>query len=287
MIQNVFSYEDLVNKQGKKIGRLSLNRRLNPSIIKAKMKSIKENGLLVPAIIVDAKDVKDLDVVDFETGKKVTDKDNYVVLLDANHRFQAYLELKNKGKYDGEFYFIYSLNPSVSIQKQLSEINIASNPWKGADYINGVLMNGNDSKLMKEMGKLAKDGYSLSAASKWLTFSEVKKEKLVAIMNGKSDGIAANDTDISNRIRLLQTTRLMIGDKLTKGKAVIDWIINKYNSTSDTDRPSFIDDMIRKINSLTDSDCKEIQSFKGERGIKSKQDKINEFLNEKLGQKIN
>lgn len=281
----IYSLTELT-EQGKKIGRLSLNRRLNPSIIKAKMKSLKEYGLLVPAVIVDAKDVKDLDVVDFETGNKVTD-DNYVVLLDANHRFAAYLELKKKGKYDGEFYFIYSLNPSISIQKQLSEINIASNPWKGADYINGVLMNGNDSKLMKEMGKLAKDGYSLSAASKWLTFSEVKKEKLVAIMNGKSDGIAANDVDIDNRMRLLDTTKAKLGDKLAKGKAVIDWIIGKYNGTSDSNRPSFIDDMIRKISSLTDGDCKEIQSLKGERGIKSKQDKINEFLNEKLRQKIN
>lgn len=285
MNKEIYSLTELT-EQGKKIGRLSLNRRLNPSIIKAKMKSIKEYGLLVPAIIVDAKGAKGLEVVDFETGKKVTG-DNYVVLLDANHRYAAYLELKKKGKYDGEFYFIYSLNPSVLIQKQLSEINIASNPWKGADYINGVLINGNDSKLMKEMGKLANDGYSLSAASKWLTFSEVKKEKLVSIMNGKSDGIAANDDDIDNRIRLLNTTKAKLGDKLTRGKAVIDWIITRYNKTGDSNRPSFIDDMIGKINSLTDDDCKEIQSLKGERGIKSKQDKINEFLNEKLGQKIN
>ena len=246
------------------------------------MKSLKENGLLMPAVIVDGKDVKDLEIVDFETGKKVENVDNYVVLLDANHRYEAYLELKKKGV-DVEFYFIYSLNPSLSIQKQLSEINVATNPWKGVDYINGVLMKGNDSKLMKEMGKLAKDGYSLSAASKWLTFREVKKEKLVAIMNGKIDGKAANDTDIDNRIKLLDTTKAKLGDKLTKGKAVIDWIINKYKGTNDADKPSFIDNMIREINSLTDDDCKEIQSFKGERGIKSKQDKINEFLTEKLG----
>ena len=277
MDKKIYSLTELT-EQGKKIGRLSLNRRLNPSIIKAKMKSLKENGLLMPAVIVDGKDVKDLKIVDFETGKEVENVDNYVVLLDANHRYEAYLELKKKG----EFYFIYSLNPSISIQKQLSEINVATNPWKGADYINGVLMNGNDSKLMKEMGKLADDGYSLSAASKWLTFSEVKKEKLVAIMNGKIDGIAANDADIDNRIRLLKVTKDKLGDKLTKGKAVIDWIINKYNGTSDVDRPSFIGDMIHKINSLTDDECKEIQSFKGERGIKSKQDKINEFLTEKL-----
>lgn len=281
MDKKIYSLTELT-EQGKKIGRLSLNRRLNPSIIKAKMKSLKENGLLMPAVIVDGKDVKDLEIVDFETGKKVENVDNYVVLLDANHRYEAYLELKKKGVDVGEFYFIYSLT-SISIQKQLSEINIATNPWKGVDYINGVLMNGNDSKLMKEMGKLAKDGYSLSAASKWLTFSEVKKEKLVAIMNGKKDGIAVKDTDIDNRMRLLDTTKAKLGDKLTKGKAVIDWIISKYNGTSDADKPSFIDNMIRKINSLTDDDCKEIQSFKGERGIKSKQDKINEFLTGKLG----
>ena len=246
------------------------------------MKSLKENGLLMPAVIVDGKDVKDLEIVDFETGKKVENVDNYVVLLDANHRYEAYLELKKKGVDVCEFYFIYSLT-SISIQKQLSEINVATNPWKGVDYINGVLMKGNDSKLMKEMGKLAKDGYSLSAASKWLTFSEVKKEKLVAIMNGKKDAIAANDADIDNRMRLLETTKAKLGDKLTKGKAVIDWIISKYNDISDTYKSSFIDNMIGKINLLTDDDCKEIQSFKGERGIKSKQDKINEFLTGKLG----
>ena len=281
MDKKIYSLTELT-EQGKKIGRLSLNRRLNLSIIKAKMKSLKENGLLMPAVIVDGKDVKDLEIVDFETGKKVENVDNYVVLLDANHRYEAYLELKKKGV-DVEFYFIYSLNPSLSIQKQLSEINVATNPWKGVDYINGVLMKGNDSKLMKEMGKLAKDGYSLSAASKWLTFSEVKKEKLVAIMNGKKDVITANDTDIDNRIKLLDTTKAKLGDKLTKGKAVIDWIINKYKGTNDADKPSFIDNMIGKINSLTDDECKEIQSFKGERGGKSKQDKINGFLTEKLG----
>ena len=281
MDKKIYSLTELT-EQGKKIGRLSLNRRLNPSIIKAKMKSIKENGLLMPAVIVDAKDVKDLEIVDFKTGEKV-DGNNYVVLLDANHRYAAYLELKKNDKYDGEFYFIYSLNPSISIQKQLSEINVATNPWKGVDYINGVLMNGNDSKLIKEIGKLAKNGYSLSAASKWLTFGEIKKEKLVAIMNGKKDVIAANDTDIDNKMKLLKTTEAKLGDKLTKGKAVIDWIISRYIGTSDVNKATFIDNMIREINSLTDDDCKKIQSFKGERGIQSKQDKINEFLTVKLG----
>ena len=279
MDKKIYSLTELT-EQGKKIGRLPLNRQLNPSIIKAKMKSIKENGLLMPAVIVDAKDVKDLEIVDFETGEKV-DGDNYVVLLDANHRYEAYSELKKRGEEVGEFYFIYPLNKPVSIQKLLSEINIATTPWKGVDYINGVLMTGCDSKLMKEMGKLAKDGYSLSAASKWLTFSEIKKEMLAHLMKCKK--IAVNDDDIDNKMKLLKTTEAKLGDKLTKGKAVIDWIISRYIGTSDVNKATFIDDMIREINSLTDDDCKKIQSFKGERGIQSKQDKINEFLTVKLG----
>ena len=283
MDKKIYSLTELT-EQGKKIGRLSLNRWLNPSIIKARMKSLKENGLLMPAVIVDAEDVEGLEVVDFKTGEKVDGNivDDYVVLLDANHRYAAYLELKKKGEEVGEFYFIYSLSLNTSIQKQLSEINVATNPWKGVDYINGVLMTGNDSKLMIEIGKLAKDGYSLSAASKWLTFSEIKKEKLVAIMKGKKDVLAANDVDIDNRMKLLKTTKAKLGDKLTKGKAVIDWIISRYIGINDVDKASFIDNMINEINSLTDDECKEIQSFKGERGIKSKQDKINEFLTGKL-----
>ena len=279
MDKKIYSLTELT-EQGKKIGRLPLNRQLNPSIIKAKMKSIKENGLLMPAVIVDAKDVKDLEIVDFETGEKV-DGDNYVVLLDANHRYEAYSELKKRGEEVGEFYFIYPLNKPVSIQKLLSEINIATTPWKGVDYINGVLMTGCDSKLMKEMGKLAKDGYSLSAASKWLTFSEIKKEMLAHLMKCKK--IAVNDDDIDNKMKLLKTTEAKLGDKLTKGKAVIDWIISRYIGTSDVNKATFIDDMIREINSLTDDDCKKLQSFKGERGIQSKQDKINEFLTVRLG----
>ena len=268
MDKKIYSLTELT-EQGKKIGRLPLNRRLNPSIIKAKMKSLKENGLLMPAVIVDAKDVKDLEIVDFETGEKVNGNkvDDYVVLLDANHRYAAYLELKKKG--ECEFYFIYPLNKPVSIQKLLSEINIATKPWKGVDYINGVLMNGNDSKLMKEMGKLAKNGYSLSAASKWLTFSEIKKEMLAYLMKSKKNDIAVNDDDIDNKMKLLKTTEAKLGDKLTKGKAVIDWIISRYIGTSDVNKATFIDNMIHQINSLTDDDCKEIQSFKGERGIKS------------------
>ena len=138
-----------LTNNGVKVARLAGNRDLNEKAVKAKMKSMREYGLLVPAIIVDASTaIKDgLKVGDFTTGEEIKDGNNYVVLLDANHRYSAHLRLLEENKkiepekqYEREFYFMYSLNPSVSIEKVLAEINIATTPWKGADYVKGVKM---------------------------------------------------------------------------------------------------------------------------------------------------
>ena len=137
---------------GKKVARLEGNRDLNEKAIKSKMKSMKVYGQLVPAIVVDAEVAQEqgLKVVDFVSGEVITEANakDYVVLLDANHRYDAHLRLvagnekanTEEDKYTEEFYFVYALNPSVAIDKALAEINIATTPWKGADYVKGVKM---------------------------------------------------------------------------------------------------------------------------------------------------
>lgn len=86
--------------KGIKIARLAGNRDLNEKAVKAKMKSMREYGQLVPAIIVDASTaIKDgLKVVDFTTSEEIKDGNNYVVLLDANHRFEAHSRLLEENK---------------------------------------------------------------------------------------------------------------------------------------------------------------------------------------------
>ena len=83
----------VLQSKGIKIARLAGNRNLDQKIVKAKKKSLKVTGLLVPAIIVEASLVLEegLEVVDFETGEAVTKEnaDEYVVLVDANHRYKA------------------------------------------------------------------------------------------------------------------------------------------------------------------------------------------------------
>lgn len=131
----------VLQSKGIKIARLAGNRNLDQKIIKAKKKSLKETGLLVPAMIVEASLALEegLEVVDFETGEAVTEEnvDEYVVLVDANHRYKAHLELvKLDDEYNKDFTFMFPLQ-DIDVTKMLSEINVATNPWKTADYGKG------------------------------------------------------------------------------------------------------------------------------------------------------
>lgn len=103
----------MLSSKGIKVARLAGNRDFSEKNIKEKKKSLKKRGMLSAAIIISAKKALDegLEVVDFETGKAITyeNADKYVVLVDANHRFKAYLELrKSDDEYKGDFYVMRS-----------------------------------------------------------------------------------------------------------------------------------------------------------------------------------
>ena len=105
--------------------------------------------MLSAAIIISAKKALDegLEVVDFETGKAITyeNADKYVVLVDANHRFKAYLELrKSDDEYKGDFYVMYPLQENISIAEMLAEINVAT------DHGNQPIMERGQQWLLKK-----------------------------------------------------------------------------------------------------------------------------------------
>lgn len=89
-------------EKGVKIARLKGNRNINDKVIKAKMTSMKQNGMLIPSVIVDAEKAIEagMEIVDFETGEDIdaTKGEQYAVLVDANHRYQAHLNLLKKMK---------------------------------------------------------------------------------------------------------------------------------------------------------------------------------------------
>ncbi len=277
---------------GKKVARLSGNRNFSPKAIKEKKASLLENGLLVPAIIVEAKDAIEagLDVVDFETGEAVTAENavRYVVLVDANHRFRAHKELleeaaKGEVDYNRDFYFAYSLQSDVTIQKTLTEINIVTNPWKGADFGRGakLMLKDNELPLLDAINDLTSNGYSLDSASKWMTFNNKITATIMAkAMNNVVDDRLKQTNGIERGKKLLGAAKQSFGEKFLGSRTLIDWIIRKYNDLLDEQKGGFTDEMVEFLTiSFNRASAEEIEKTKGKRGECTKEDLIIKKLN--------
>lgn len=279
--------------EGKKIARLSGNRDLNEKIVKAKMKSLEECRQLLPAVVVNATDAinQGLEVIDFATGKVVEKEEavNYLVLLDANHRYEAHCRLVKMNenleepKYTGEFCLMYALNTELSITKTLSEINIATNPWKGGDYVKGAKISNvqKELPLLDAMNDLIKEGFSLTAASKWLTFtSKVNKDVMDCAINGTILPELKNTSGLERGKRLLEAARETFREKAIRARTIIDWIISKYEATDDTLKLEFTDKMERFLKNISREDADYIEKAKGRKGGDTKENIVNQKLTE-------
>lgn len=277
-----------LEKEGKKIARLSGNRDLNEKIVKAKMKSFEECGQLMPAIVVDATDAitQELEVIDFVTGNVIEKEEamNYLVLVEGNHRYAAYCELLAKDeKYTGEFYVMYALNVEVAIVKMLSEINIATNPWKGRDFVKGAKMSNlhEELPLLDAMNDLTKEKYSLTAASKWLTFTpKVNKHVMDNAINGTILDELKNTSGLERGKRLLEAAKERFMAKDIKARNLINWIISKYEATGDKEKANFTDKMESFLKSISKEDADYIKKAKGKTGGDTKENIINQKLTE-------
>lgn len=294
----IYSASELAN-EGKKVARLKGNRDLNEKAINAKKKSMKQFGQLVPAIMVDATTAieQGLEVVDFVTGEEINEQNapSYIVLLDANHRYQAHLKLleenlnlKEEEPYTQEFYLAYSLNEEVSIDKALAEINIATTPWKGADYVKGVkMMVEAELPVLDFISELTAEGFSLDAASKVVSFNgKVTKTVLVKAINGTIDDCLKNDSGIERGRRILNAAQSSFNAEFLKNRVWIDWVISKYEKTTDQEKANFTDVMANFLSTIKRKDAEPLEKAKGKRGGKNKESIINEGL-DSLWEKYN
>ena len=274
-----------LKEMGLKIGRLLGNRNLDSKIIKAKKKSLKETGLLIPAVIVEAEKAirEGHEVVDFETGKRVTEENakDYVSMVDANHRYKAHLELLEKDDcYHKEFYFMYPLQ-DIPVTKMLSEINIATNPWKVSDYSKGTAMVLNEElPLLTEINILTSKGYSVESASKWLTFdNKVNKSILVKAMGGTIVDSLKDDKNIERGKKLLESARKSFNEDFLKKRTIPDWIISKLKN-DENGKSVFIEKMCSFLSGIDREIADEIEKYTGKRGEDTKESKVNKKLNE-------
>lgn len=273
----------VLQEKGVKIARLTGNRTLDDKIVKSKKKSLKETGLLVPAIIVEAEKAiaEGLEVVDFETGERVTEEyaKYYVVLVDANHRYMAHLQLLRDDKeYNNEFYFMFPLQ-DINIKKMLSEINIATNPWKVADYGKGAAISLKEElPLLTAVNSLTEKGYSIESASMWLTFEKkITRAVLVNAMGGIVADSLKDDKDIERGMKLLQAARQSFSEDFLKKRTMPDWIISRLKENEEG-KSAFINKMCNFLNQIGDEAAEKIEKSKGMRGGDTKETIVNRKL---------
>ncbi len=277
-----------LNENGYRIAKLTGNRNISKAIVDDKKKSLKKDGMLIPAIMVNAIDAieQGLKICTFD-DKEIPEEEleNYVVLIDANHRYVAHMELKKADKdYTGEFYAMYPLNGSDNIARKLAAINISTNKWKGYDYGKGVeMIHHEELPLIKEINALTDRGFSLDAASKYLLFKSVSTAKLAKAMDGEIDPILYNTSGIERGKRILEAAQKSMDNKTLKTRIIIDWVIAKYDNAFDDKKTECIDTIVSFFNSLDRVVVKPIEEAEGKKGVITKEAVIYQEL-EKLYQ---
>ena len=277
---------------GKKIAFIKGNRQVQEKNVNAKRASLKENGQIIPAVIVDGKEVQsvDLEIVDAETGTPVVPEDynKYVVILDGQHRYTAYIQNGDKNK--GEFYFMYPLNEGITLQKILSEANIATKMWDGKDFASGALMMNPDKKLplLEAIVDLLNQGFPLATVQKWLCFKNagINKEVLAKAMNGKIDEKLLKTPYLEKGKRLLEAAQKSFNNDFLGKRDVVDFLIEKYENADDEKKAETMQQLVEFLVGIDRSKVDEIEKAKGQKGVIAKEqvilNKLNELYNSKF-----
>lgn len=280
-----------INELGKKVARLVNNRNMEAKAVKAKATSLSEKSQLIPAVVVDAEAAVDegLDVVDFQSGEEINANDlkNYVVLVDGNHRYQAHLNLlaaakTGKAEYAGEFWVMYPFSEELTVVDMLTELNIATNPWKGGDYgkCAAIVLGENAPEGVKAMNELIGKGCNLATASLWIAFTkEITKAVMVKAMRKvETAGSLTNSHNIQRGLKLYEAAeKAGFSGSYLGSRNFIQWIIGKVANADNVADDATVEQMIAFLGTING---KEIEDIKGDKGGDNKLTKQLKKLNE-------
>lgn len=285
-----------LKEEGKRVAFIKGNRMVQEKNVNTKRASLCENGQIVPAIMVDGEDAQGagLEILDAETGKPVAPEDygNYVVLLDGQHRYAAYVaNEQGEGDNKGEFYLMYPLNEGIALQKILSEANIATKMWDGKDFASGALMMNPDKELplLKAIVELLNLGFPLATAQKWLCFKNagINKEILAKAMNGRIDSKLLKIAYLEKGKRLLGVAQRSFSDDFLGKRYLPDFLIEKYEEAEDEAKAETMKQLLNFLEGIDRSKADDIEKSKGVKGSMAKEqvilDKLNGLYNSRFG----
>ena len=248
MLENLKLKKDIVTlgilkAANKKVAFIKGNRMVQEKNVNAKWASLREYGQIVPAIMVNGEDVQvaGLEIVDAETGKPVAPKDygNYVVILDGQHRYTAYIKNeKSEEENKGEFYLMYPLNEGATPQEILAEANIATKAWSGGDFAGGALLTCKDEPLpvVEFIHELTSCGVPLSTAQRWACRKNMNIDSTMlanAMKRKKIHPSLKFDTNVEEGHKLWDAARHNFGMEVLKHRYFIDFFLDKYDNAMD------------------------------------------------------
>jgi hypothetical protein len=261
---------------------------LNEKVVNAKKKSLQDKAQLQAAVIdfADRAVKQGLDVIDFLSEKKIADNEiaQTLVLLEGNHRYKAYLELKKDKTFNGSFYVTLPLTEELTIAEMIAEMNICTCTWKGTDYIKGAIMShpSNVTDVLRYMAELETKGYSLPAISMYVTGTEnVKKSVLKKFMNGETADVLKDTENSKEKIerckKILDAAKYF--SVLLPSRSFADWIKSKLELKKNLTGEQVEEILIGFLKSVSKNDADKICKIKGTKGQSTKEDLINGELN--------
>lgn len=256
--------------EGKKIALIKGNRGINQTNLNKKVISIKENGLLVPIIIIPGEALinEGATIIDIETGTVVPIElmSSYVAVVEGQHRLIASYQINAEaGSEVIDPSFMYALPSSIPNSLKLMEaMNSEVIVWDGKDGIVGAYNKNQDNDLLKFSYYLSNikrstgdkdkttNGYPLSTISLYCCFSnKLDKQILIRSRNEGINILPSSDIERANKIitRASQT----FNHKYLSKRYFIQWVIDEC-----TKRGGDIDSVLSLLDKVTSSFIKEL-----------------------------
>ena len=262
------------------------NRREEKQI-KAKQKSCREYGMIIPGQFTDATVAFDagyelINPLTGETVKRREETYGKLVVMEGTTRLWALLaemerieDLKRKRKDGDEKPFEYTLtyrhitDPKV-FKNLYRHINIDNVPTRTKDFARDFLATERENKFVTSYANKIDRGLSPKGAGFATSFKDVKKADIEALLAGKDPAVFnssnKNDLEISDMIYngVLEGFAIEKGapvkNKVLKGTFIWRWIANKINATDEGGRLDIAVKVISIFTSMSAQDSERINN---------------------------
>jgi hypothetical protein len=225
----IINLKDLKN-QNLMVAFIKGNRDVSEKNRKSKEDSLlRFNGNIIPMMYVSGtKAVADeCELVDYDGNYiPTTDADKYIVIIDGQHRYTAFLRIQDKSSITEENITLFEAYSDKSTKELLSEANIASIGWNGSDYAKSTVILNPDNEIAKAVAQLQNYGINnVSTISKILCWNNGKITK--AVLAKISKGINVDiDINLERAKQFYEAASAQFTNRFISKRYLIDAVID-------------------------------------------------------------